>query len=548
MSYPAAVIDVHCHAFNARHLPLEGMFRRYHTGKWIARRLAAIVNRVTGVSFPEPPARAAITDDGGPEHDSELALDRFLLAVESTFRPLEDRAAATTLDRMDLETELSADPLFQELVELQRGFELSGESSEAPTDEDFDPKIEGRDLAMAFADADNPPIREFAEDVVAMRAADLGSAVTWLFRRALRWLVRKAAALMMKFARDWIWEPLKDLATFISRVVSSEAKIFQSLLDSYQERQNVQFHVHHMMDMEHGYVGKAPFYRYPSEQLDRMKTLAQSYPDRLIGFAAFDPRRPDWEPLFHQALELGFCGFKFYPSMGYLPWNNPDAGIQQRVEDFFKLAADKRIPVFTHCSPGGVQAQKGSGLNADPDHWAGALAEIPHLRLGFGHGGGGKEENGDFVSFGWYAKNDTEWQHPDNYARKVVKLCRKYKHVYCGVGELHEIVDAGSWEAASFAENFLREWRRGTEAELPWAFADKCVYGSDNYMLKIARKTSRFLDVFAGLLADADFKRFCFYNATNFLDLRSYVVRLDTVPGMERQARRLRDVLDAMGA
>ena len=549
MSYPATVIDVHCHAFNARYLPLEGMFRRYHTGKWIARRLASIINRVTGASFPEPPARAAIADDLGPDRDSELALDRFLLTVESAFNPFADRAADTTLDRLDLETDLSADLLFQELVELQRGFELSGESSEVPTDEDFDPKIEGRDLVLATADADNPPIREFAEDVVAMRAADLGSAVTWLFRRALRWLVRKAATLMMKFARDWIWEPLKDLATFISRVVSSEANIVQSLLDSYQERQNVLFHVHHMMDMEHGYKGKAPFYRYPFEQLDRMKALAQTYPDRLIGFAAFDPRRPDWKLLFHKAVEFGFCGFKFYPSMGYLPWNNPDSEIQQRVADFFELAADEGIPVFTHCSPGGVQAEKGSGLNADPDHWADTLAAYPHLRLCFGHGGGGKMENGKLVSYGWYAKNDTEWQHADNYACKVVQLCRKYEHVYCGVGELHEIVDTRSWESKSFATNFLREWQRDTEANLPWAFADKCLYGSDNYMLKIGRKASRFLDVFAGLLTDAgDFKRFCFYNATNFLGLRSYVVRLDTVPGMERQARKIRDVLDGMGA
>ncbi len=541
MPYPEAVIDIHCHAFNARHLPLEGIFRRYHTGKWIARRLASIVNRVTGAVIPAPASLAAADANADRE---EQAMETFLTAVESAFSPLAARPADAALDMLDVEVDLSVDPLFQELVEVHTVFMLSGESEDAPAAEDLDPEIENREPTPSAASAVADPVREFAAEAVASRALGL----TRLFRRALRWLVRKALALMLKKARDWMWEPLKDLAAFISRVISSEASIVESLLDSYGADQRVLLHVHHMMDMKHGYKGKEPFYRYPSQQLARMKAVAQSYP-ALIGFAAFDPRRDDWQALFEKALEYGFCGFKFYPSMGYLPWDDPDPDVRGKVAAFLAHARSREIPVFAHCSPGGVQAQKGWGLNADPAYWEKALEANDQLRLCFGHGGGGKMKNGAFLSHGWYARNDDEWEHPNNYARKVVELCRKYEHVYCGVGELHEIVTADSWQAASFRTNFLREWRRDTEEKLPWAFADKCVYGSDNYMLKIGRKPSPFLDVFAGLLTNADdFKRFCFYNATNFLDLRSYAARLDSVSGMERQAQAIRDVLKAMGA
>ena len=270
-----------------------------------------------------------------------------------------------------------------------------------------------------------------------------------LFRKPLKWLLKKIAKLAHKAKNAW--DKVGNLLQFFRTLLRSERKIFRSLRDSYGPRQKVELFVHHLLDMELAYKPrKPPRYRFSTDQLWRMRRLAADSDGLVLGFSAFDPHRDDWRDIVNASIKQGFCGFKFYPAMGYRPDQNDDKDIQKRVDAFFHhCCADLDIPIFTHCTPKGFEASDGSGLNGHPKYWRSALVKHPDLRVCFGHAGGGDYRNKGLHSYGWYAETPKQWKAEDNFARIVVELCAQYKNAYCEIAYMDEVL-----HDADIAKNF----------------------------------------------------------------------------------------------
>lgn len=129
------------------------------------------------------------------------------------------------------------------------------------------------------------------------------------------------------------------------------------------------------------------------------------------GYVAFDPLRECYRPgsgldVVIEALdEHGFLGVKLYPPMGFRPWGNGGADLTypQRVIDDLGPDIGRRLdaalarlyaaciardaPILAHCSPGN-QAARDYGARADPHYWGLALAAHPGLRVCLAHYGG----------------------------------------------------------------------------------------------------------------------------------------------------------------
>jgi predicted TIM-barrel fold metal-dependent hydrolase len=140
----------------------------------------------------------------------------------------------------------------------------------------------------------------------------------------------------------------------------------------HKERPHI-FMVELMMDMQRGIGGaiQKPFYEQWKELSD-LRQLRQ-HNKSLIPFLAVDPRNPNVYADFLAAFSdqsqrvnqtgqpfldtaFPFFGVKIYPSLGYMP-SDPI------LMDIFKVCAEKKIPVTTHCG--------GASVRCDSSHVSG---------------------------------------------------------------------------------------------------------------------------------------------------------------------------------
>ncbi len=69
----------------------------------------------------------------------------------------------------------------------------------------------------------------------------------------------------------------------------------------------------------------------------------QKYPDKFVGFAAVDPRRPDYMDLLRRAIEeYGLKGVKYGPIYNGVSLNDP------RMEPIYRYCVEKNIPLTMH--------------------------------------------------------------------------------------------------------------------------------------------------------------------------------------------------------
>lgn len=160
------------------------------------------------------------------------------------------------------------------------------------------------------------------------------------------------------------------------------------------------------MDMACMNAGKVP--KPLDKQHEKLGQLRDEFPDLVIPFAAVDPRRPNVVQQTKTLLEEhGFRGIKLYPPLGYHP-NDPV------LRPLYGYAAERQIPVLTHCSRRGVlyrgrptasmltDPETGFPLPkvgrkeaktrlADPDNYLPILRAHPTLKLCLAHFGGDEE-------------------------------------------------------------------------------------------------------------------------------------------------------------
>ena len=287
-----------------------------------------------------------------------------------------------------------------------------------------------------------------------------------------------------------------------------------------KEYPSVDLFIHHMMDMEKAYNTKpvVPF----SDQISRMTKLDRRFDGKFLHFVAFDPfRREDSLPSVIRGLNAGAIGVKFYPPSGYRASNNDipnkpshfkpgsrrrwvsrynnlkDAELDELNEKLFAYCEDNDIPIFTHCTPLGFQADKGYGAMADPQYWAPVLDKYKKLRLCFGHSGGHAY---------WFPSQDpTDAEKAEaEFGRLVVKLCLDHPNVYCEVAYLEQILTPQGQELfkGKLASIINEKSTKGN-----WRFGDKIMYGSDWHMIHKEKDHEQYPAAFSGLFADTTLMR-----------------------------------------
>lgn len=327
---------------------------------------------------------------------------------------------------------------------------------------------------------------------------------------------------------------LKGILAFARVMMNRDVAIANQLRRS--EYPNVDLFVHHMMDMERGY-GAKPSVSF-SNQIVHMDELDKKFDGKFLHFVAFDPfRRDPTLAMVKHGLAGGAIGVKFYPATGYSPTNNifPPRPTDKyaatrwdsRYKNFtpkelddlndllFRYCEEKRIPVFTHCTPLGFEAGKGYGWNADPTNWAQVLVAHPNLFLCFGHSGGEAY---------WFAdakrKSGADEPRSRSFGTNVVELCLRYPNVYCEVGYLEDILELKMIPV--FTKRLLSVIGRKSTAG-NWAFGDKIMYGTDWHMIHKQADHRRYTDQFNKVFSRSGLKyyhrRFFSGNAVRFLQL-----------------------------
>lgn len=483
MILPTRLVDLHTHLFNARYVPLASIIANAMKKKEsrLANGVAKLLESLTGSSYPEPP-RPAVADFASLEAFNNYLLDqlwhvtRFELtvttgsldAVSGEATPLVGQLLSSAEFGVLNESELVA--IIKELSQIN--YPAEGWTGELPSE---------YAKFIAYVELDEPVI--------------FGEFLNWTEK-----VVKKALHVVTKLIDPEIFDDSENLLSFFLTMLKSEEKILAMLLDGYGSNLPSLQVVHFMMDMQMAYAGhKPPYYPFHPVQVDRMQLMQRAKPARVFGFSAFDPHREDWRRGAEKSLAKGFCGFKFYPAMGYSAMGNkPD--IQKRIDAFFDFCIKRDVPIFAHCTPRGFQTLLKQGGNAHPKYWRQVL-ENPrwsNLRLCFGHAGGGRMVNGVLKSPGWMADSEAEWNDPDNFARIVSEICTTYPNVYCEIGYLTELFQPS--KQTIFIANLERAKLNAIEAGRPYHLLDKMAFGTDWHMPQMIDRTRDYFEIFLSIL------------------------------------------------
>lgn len=513
---PKHIIDVHTHVFNARYLPIKGITSPY-IGSLLAGSLATIMNGITKSSFQETEeADWAVREYLNPLVEEQKAVDYaevlwLLIEKQVTKRAIRQANIFKSVKNVDWEqksiTELESDSFMKALGDLSSSY-----------------------IKTYPHKARSVTINMHTDIIAAIKRNMTVSKSLFGMKESVLGALKSIAEKLQK--AQAFGDSAQDYLEFLYTLTKDEKSMFEKIRREYRPNQPVHLFVHYMMDMKYGCKKPDdPYYTFFPQQYEYMMQLAASSDGALIGYSAFDPRRENWKEIADKSLRMGFLGFKFYPSMGFLPIGNKDKIIEGRVENFFRYCIERNVPVVAHCTPLGFQAVKGSGINAHPMHWAARLEQqdFENLKLNLGHAGGGEQSNAGITSKGWYAENNAQWEHPDNFAHIVFDLCTKYPNVYCDVSYLLELYATGS-KSDSVRSNFERNLFAALNTPI---FPQKIMFGSDWNMAQIIDETDEYLDYYIKLFAKVEFSaysdRFFWKNALDYLDLPTYLSRLDAI-------------------
>lgn len=480
---PLCVIDMHTHLFNARDLPLRGILAsRAHIPPPVARAIEKVLWAWT-TPAPSPLSPLSALDD--VDTKAGMASD-----PETGIRFPEPRLVMSNSDRNILKEYVGDDGL-SPLTKIEESVSIEGQR-----------KMEDRDVALvakALSKAGFVSEHSSTEAKTFGLLGDLGGYV--------------------------------DFVRVITRSHGSASKFMRQ--ERYPE---VDLFVHHMMDLERAH-GSTPDVLFP-DQITNMRRLDSRARGALLHFVAFDPFRDQYAlGIVKRGYDEGAVGVKFYPPSGYRPVQNsiPDRTTQSGraarwdsryknltnrqldgvCREFFEYAVRTQLPVFTHCTSHGFEAEPGYGKNADPRYWEALLStpEFRELRLCFGHSGGEGY---------WFRKDgDAAPDEDENYGELVVELCLKYPNVYCEIGYLERILrPAGREKLKARLSSLLGKKSPAGD----WVFGDKIMYGTDWFMIEQVPGREKYLDAADALMKEIDGgkwrRKFFAGNAVKYLRLK----------------------------
>ena len=527
VQYPAQIIDMHTHMFNAYYLPLKSIFVSWGIPKGVSGTLARLSNGITRISkFPHL-ERARIFKNAtefaqfsNKDHDALELVEKYVEALAHD---------AVTLYRETLPF-ISEEKFDQTDADVLWQVRLNAE------------------LRSIFEDIQNEHGNKDSQKILEMTPTEarLLSDFSEKSDKSIKWLgLWRSVRKFILYALSWV-ESAGDTVDFLYNLTKNERKIFRRLDRYYSDRNVTCTMVHHMMDMKWAYdAGNVRLEHYPStssprSQLSQMRGLQNSSGGRLLGFAGFDPHRfvksgaTKDQIIAHleQALGYGMLGFKFYPPLDYRPADNREKVYEDVVDIFLDYCTNNNVPVFTHCTPVGFEKAKGTGENAHPKFWRTALekkqpkvkSDRTKLRLCFGHAGGGIFSLKEGKSYGWISKSELKWARDTNYAYHVVELCRKYENVYCEIAHITELLKVGS-HRAEFEYRLAKECMTPRLNETTYALADKIMYGTDWHMREMVNDVDDYFDYIVSIFSKLPLKpyasKFFSENAKNYLQLKN---------------------------
>ncbi len=488
------VIDIHCHMFNLKYLPVAGILRRYSNNiipNLIARGTEWLLLKNTMESYPVK--EIVIEQYAKPEYNipmyQYLGEKTFAFSIKDIFE-FNKKDMVTAMEQMALVGDVVEGGLSAALDEFEK----------------------------TEANATELIKKEFAseDEKIRYRAG--------LLQRMLRWIVEKVGS-MVNYIKWFLF------------MTHSEEAIYTYI--STRDEPEVELFLHLLMDVDHFFNDNITSLKYKSDfdfetkQLDNMRQLQQAYP-ALKGFIAFNPARPNCMEIIKTAIrDKGYSGIKFYPPMGYKA--DGDRTYGKPIEELLSYCETNKIPLFAHCNNNGFEAwpRKNSGYDASPVYWEAALQKHPTLILNLGHAGG---------SEGWFSTNQStdklraddilagdiiddsasqrkNWN--NSYAAMVFKLCVKYENVYCDASYLDDMVNTdGSLEPQAKA-NFKDRLLNLFESEKK--FAKKIMYGSDWHMIVKEARNAVFLSTYKKFFSEPELlpysEDFFYNNAASYLKL-----------------------------
>jgi predicted TIM-barrel fold metal-dependent hydrolase len=394
----ASAIDVHCHIFNARDIPIRNFVMMVAFEKYPL--LNILDPLVILLSF--------VMDSFAPTAAQELAvIHHAAMRAEALSRPDNDaREVAAVAYALD---------------QLQRG------------NAKFDPPISIRrlgNLRQSELDLLNRYSGPFAGERVSLTGPLLSAEALEKTARGL---------LNVSDIKNWIkW------ACLFTKYRYEIAEQLSSL--SPTGSHEIKFYAPGMIDFAY-WLGQ--FDTTSIADQVRVTAAISALPNHsyaLHGLVAFDPWRQVEEPntlstIKDAVTKSGCIGVKLYPPMGFRPLFNIDerkfpAGLEdhyvdpgKRLDDALRTLYDwcisDDVPIVAHCSYSQFFRKK-YGNRASPFFWEKALDQYPTLRLNLAHCGGI-----------WDIDRDRHRPGAETWTKKVIELLGsgKYPNLYADVGD-----------------------------------------------------------------------------------------------------------------
>jgi predicted TIM-barrel fold metal-dependent hydrolase len=304
-------------------------------------------------------------------------------------------------------------------------------------------------------------------NIIAKRLNDL------LQRKNTRWVLKKIIWLLQNLAKGF-YVSIERLLEFIEIGTSStQQEIFNDIADTYRHLGDFRIvaltQVLDYLDLE-----QPSYHTRIQTQVHQVAEIKRNalYQNNICPFLGIDPRMINvnllqWVKKYINK-DYGFCGIKIYPAAGFFPFD-------PRLDEVWKYAEDKQIPIMTHCTRGGSwylgrfrsifdngnidvptlnpASQQMTSINArilalkadtitqkknslwcnifgHPENYRPVLEKYPRLKICLAHLGGSTEiirshkENAD-KSFPPYFRH--------NWYIETLKLMKSYENVYSDI-------------------------------------------------------------------------------------------------------------------
>ncbi|OHT44959.1 amidohydrolase family protein [Flavobacterium tructae] len=497
---PIRLVDAHIHLFNARYLPLKAIIDNVPILTLIAGPIANLLYALTD-DFDSQASSFVLEDDTLKTMQPDKIIDWF---IDRTSRKLDYEANKTKSDKTNKNLEQSE--LLNSIADLAKEMDKEQKSINS-----FNQNV----FLQKFAE-------QYSQANAIVPDNDAKLKYKKMYSDPVRWALKKLslpnvdAELQQYVDCDGI-----PVINFLAIMMTDEVKIYQQATRGYGGA-NLALQIHYMMDMQASYTNGRTYYPFHPVQTANMMQLVNNSKGKLLGFTAFNPKNKNAMESFKMGIAAGNIGVKFYPPMDYKPFGDDDAVVRENVKDFFTYCETHQIPIFTHCTPVGFQAKKGSGLNSDPKYWEMVLKEHKNLRICFGHAGGGDPKVKDHDFHGWYS-TPKQWSKIDCYAKKVVELCEEYENVYCEIAHLGNIIKKVK-DRQRFTYNLIENFNR---SEPPCRLKDKICFGTDWNMIGMINEQQHYYDVLVDIFQHpkliGNIDNFFSENFISFLNIKKFI-------------------------